>query len=47
VLAAGEVRAHLRILAAKLGIERLPDAELRVRLAERAFSAGLIQDRDL
>lgn len=47
VLAAGEVRAHLRILAAKLGIERLPHAELRVRLAERAFSTGLIQDRDL
>ena len=47
VLAAGEVRGHLRVLAAKLGIERLPDAELRVRLAQAAFAAHLIDERDL
>jgi DNA-binding NarL/FixJ family response regulator len=47
VLAVGEVRGHLRVLAAKLGIERLPDAELRVRLAQAAFAAHLINERDL
>jgi hypothetical protein len=47
VLAAGEVRGHLRVLAAKLGIERLPDAELRVRLVQAAFAAHLINERDL
>ncbi len=46
-LAAGEVRAHLRVLSAKLGVGDAPDAELRARLAERAFAAGLISDRDL
>jgi DNA-binding NarL/FixJ family response regulator len=47
VLAAGEVRGHLRVLAAKLGIERLPDAELRVQLAHAAFASGLVEERDL
>jgi FHA domain-containing protein len=47
VLAAGEVRGHLRVLAAKLGIEPLPDAELRVRLVQAAFAARLIDQQDL
>ncbi len=46
-LSAGEVRTHLRVLYAKLGVEQLPPSEMRVRLVERAFSAGLISERDL
>jgi pSer/pThr/pTyr-binding forkhead associated (FHA) protein len=46
-LSVGEVRAHLRVLHAKLGVEELPQAETRARLVERAFSAGLISERDL
>src|SRR5256885_4673001 len=46
VLAAGEVRGHLRVLAAKLGGERRPDAERRVRLAQAAFAAHLVHERD-
>jgi pSer/pThr/pTyr-binding forkhead associated (FHA) protein len=46
-LSVGEVRAHLRVLHAKLGVEELPPAEMRVRLVERAFSVGLISERDL
>jgi hypothetical protein len=47
VLSVGEVRTHLRVLCAKLGIETAAGRETRVRLAERAFSAGLISQRDL
>ena len=47
VLSVGEVRAHLRVLYAKLSVEELPQDQKRVRLVERAFSAGLISDRDL
>jgi pSer/pThr/pTyr-binding forkhead associated (FHA) protein len=46
-LAVGEVRAHLRVLYAKLGVEQPRQGETRVRLVERAFSAGLISERDL
>jgi pSer/pThr/pTyr-binding forkhead associated (FHA) protein len=46
-LSVGEVSAHLRVLYAKLGVEGLPEAEMRVRLVELAFSAGLISERDL
>ena len=46
-LSVGEVRAHLRVLYAKLGVAKLPQAEMRVRLVERAFSDGLISERDL
>jgi pSer/pThr/pTyr-binding forkhead associated (FHA) protein len=46
-LAVGEVRGHLSVLYAKLGIEQLRQGETRVRLVERAFSAGLISERDL
>jgi pSer/pThr/pTyr-binding forkhead associated (FHA) protein len=40
------VRTHIRVLCAKLGVEQLPADETRVRLVERAFSAGLISERD-
>jgi FHA domain len=46
-LSVGAVRTHLRILYAKLGVEELPQNETRVRLVERAFSVGLISERDL
>jgi hypothetical protein len=46
-LSVGAVRTHLRVLYAKLGVEELPQNEARVRLVERAFSAGLISERDL
>ena len=41
------VKTHLRVLSAKLGVEELLQNETRVRLVERAFSAGLISERDL
>ena len=47
VLSVGEVRTHLRVLCAKLGIDNVTSRETRVRLAERAFSAGLISESDL
>jgi FHA domain len=47
VLSVGEVRAHLRVLAAKLGVPHLPESETRTRIAERALAGGLISDRDL
>lgn len=40
------VNTHLGILFAKFGIDELPPDQRRVRLAERAFSAGLIPERD-
>jgi pSer/pThr/pTyr-binding forkhead associated (FHA) protein len=46
-LSVAEVRAHVRVLEAKLGVEQLPPAEMRVRLVERAFAARLISERDL
>jgi pSer/pThr/pTyr-binding forkhead associated (FHA) protein len=47
VLSVSEVKRHIRVLYAKLGIEGPPGSETRVRLAERAFSAGIISARDL
>ena len=46
-LSVAAVRTHIRVLCAKLGVEQLPVNEARVRLVERAFSAGLISERDL
>jgi FHA domain len=46
-LAVGAVRAHLKVLYAKLDVEELPPGEKRVRLVERAFSAGLISEQKL
>jgi pSer/pThr/pTyr-binding forkhead associated (FHA) protein len=41
-LSVGEVRTHLKVLYAKLGV---PEREDRVHLVQRAFSAGLVSDR--
>ncbi len=46
-LSVGAVKTHLRVLCAKLGVSELPRNETRIRLVERAFSAGLISERDL
>ncbi len=46
-LSVGAVRTHLAVLCAKLGVEGLPPDQRRVQLVERAFSAGLISERDL
>lgn len=46
-LSVGEVKTHLMVLCAKLGVKEQPQNETRVRLVERAFSAGLISERDL
>jgi pSer/pThr/pTyr-binding forkhead associated (FHA) protein len=46
-LSVGEVAAHLRVLYAKLEVGGPSEAELRVGLVNRAFSAGLISERDL
>jgi predicted ArsR family transcriptional regulator len=47
VLSVGEVRAHLRVLDAKLGVQERSERAARARLVERAFSAGVISERDL
>jgi len=47
VLSVGEVKTHLSVLYAKLAVGQLPPSEMRMRLVERAFSAGLISERDL
>jgi pSer/pThr/pTyr-binding forkhead associated (FHA) protein len=45
-LSVGAVKTHLRVLYAKLGVEQLPENEMRARLIELAFSAGLVSERD-
>ena len=47
VVSIAEVRGHLRVLYAKLGVEEQPPAEARVRLVKQAVSAGLISERNL
>jgi FHA domain len=47
VLAAGEVRGHLRVLCAKLGIDGQPDGQNRIRLAQQAFATGLVSEQEL
>jgi pSer/pThr/pTyr-binding forkhead associated (FHA) protein len=46
-LSVGAVKTHLSVLCAKLGVEQLLGDETRIRLVERALSAGLISQRDL
>jgi FHA domain len=46
-LSVGAVRTHVGVLYAKLDLERLPENDARPRLVERAFSDGLISERDL
>jgi FHA domain len=46
-LSVREVRTHIEVLYARLGIGPLAPEERRARLVERAFSGGLISERDL
>jgi pSer/pThr/pTyr-binding forkhead associated (FHA) protein len=46
-LSTSAVKTHLGVLYAKLGVEHRPGDESRTQLVERAFSAGLISQRDL
>ncbi|MGO9751044.1 MAG: FHA domain-containing protein [Solirubrobacteraceae bacterium] len=46
-LSVGVVRTHLSVLYAKLEVGKLPPNEARVRLVQRAFSLGLISEREL
>ena len=46
-LSVGEVRAHLEVLYVKLGVPELPGSDKRLHTVERAFSSGLISERDL
>jgi pSer/pThr/pTyr-binding forkhead associated (FHA) protein len=45
-LSVGSVQTHLRVLQAKLGVDGSLGNETRVRLVERAISAGLITESD-
>ena len=46
-LSVGTVKTHLRALFEKLGVEKLPQNQKRIRLAERAFDSGLISHDDV
>jgi pSer/pThr/pTyr-binding forkhead associated (FHA) protein len=46
-LSANAVKTHLGVLYAKLDVEEMAPDQKRARLVERAFSAGLISERDL
>jgi DNA-binding NarL/FixJ family response regulator len=41
------VKTHLRALFEKLGVEKLPQNQKRIRLVERAFDSGLVSEQDL
>jgi pSer/pThr/pTyr-binding forkhead associated (FHA) protein len=47
LLGVDAVKAHLRVLFEKFGIEHLPQNQKRGRLAELAFQSGVISERDL
>jgi pSer/pThr/pTyr-binding forkhead associated (FHA) protein len=47
VLSVAEVRAHVDVLCAKLGIEVSGSHDARALLAERALCIGLLSERDL
>ena len=44
-LSVDAVKGHLRVLYARFELDRLPQHEKRVRLAERALRDGLAQPR--
>ena len=46
-LSVDEVRTHLMVLFAKVGVEELPQEQRRIRLVERAFYGNLISEREL
>jgi len=41
------VKGHLRALFAKFGLDDLPQMQKRLRLVERAFQTGIVQEREL
>ena len=43
----GFVKAHLRLLFHKFGVDALPQNQKRLKLVERAFRTGAISPRDL
>jgi FHA domain/Bacterial regulatory proteins, luxR family len=43
----GTVKTHLRALFEKLGVEKLPQNQKRIRLVERAFDSGLVSEDEL
>jgi len=43
----GTIKTHLRALFEKLGVEKLPHQQKRIRLVERAFEMGLVAQDDL
>ena len=45
-LSVGAVKAHLRALFARFGIEDLPQNQKRLRLVELAFDSGVIREHD-
>lgn len=42
VVSVAEVRGHIKVICAKLGVGELPQTEARARLVERAFAEGLV-----
>lgn len=46
-LSVDAVKTHLRSLAAKFGVQELPQNQKRVKLVERALASGIITKRDL
>jgi len=46
-LSPGAVRTHLGVLFAKLGVDRLPPDQRRIRVVEQAIGTGLVSDGDL
>jgi hypothetical protein len=47
VLSVEAVKSHLRLLFARFGLEKLPANEKRMRLAEYALEAGIVQQHEL
>jgi FHA domain len=46
VVSVAEVRGHLRVLYAKLGLEEVPETQARADLVKRAFATALISPPD-
>lgn len=47
VLSLAAVKSHLRLLFERFGVEHLPQNEKRLRLAEKALTAGVVRAADL
>lgn len=46
-LSVDAVKGHLRVLFAKFGLDELPQMQKRLRLVERSFQTGIVQEREL